>query len=50
MLSVKPATISSGAVSPMTRAMASITPVTMPASAVGSTTFTTVSHFGTPRA
>ena len=33
--SVMPAMISSGAVSPMTRAMASVTPVTMPPSAVG---------------
>ena len=42
--------ISSGAVSPMTRAMASVTPVTRPAAAVRSTTFTMVSHFGTPSA
>ena len=42
--------ISSGAVSPMTRAIASMTPVTMPATAVGSTTLTIVCHFGTPRA
>ena len=47
---MKPAAISSGAVSPITRATASITPVTMPASAVGSTTLTMVSHFGTPSA
>ena len=46
--SVEPAMISSGAVSPMTRAMASVTPVMMPASAVGSTTLTIVRHFGTP--
>ena len=42
--------ISSGAVSPTIRATASITPVTMPASAVGSTTFVIVRHFGTPSA
>ena len=42
--------ISSGAVSPMTRAIASVMPVMMPASAVGRTTFTIVFHFGTPRA
>ena len=48
--SVDPAMISSGAVSPMTRAMASVTPVMIPAMAVGSTTLTIVRHFGTPRA
>ena len=41
---------SSGAASPITRAMASVTPVAMPAAEVGSTTLTTVRHFGTPRA
>ena len=45
-----PTVISSGAVSPITRAIASITPVTMPAIDVRSTTLTTVSHLGTPRA
>ncbi len=50
MLCVNPATMRSGAVSPMTRAIASISPVTMPASDVGSTIFTIVSHFGTPSA
>ena len=48
--SVKPAMISSGAVSPMTRATASVTPVMIPAMAVGRTTLTMVRHFGTPRA
>ena len=48
--SVEPAMISSGAVSPITRATASVMPVMMPASAVGSTTLTIVRHFGTPRA
>ena len=47
---VRPAISSSGAVSPTTRAMASVTPVTMPPSAVGSTTLAIVRHFGTPRA
>ena len=47
---MKPAVISSGAVSPMTRAIASMTPEVMPAIAVGSTICTIVSHFGTPRA
>ena len=47
---MKPAVISSGAVSPITRAMASMTPVVMPAIEVGSTTFTIVSHLGTPSA
>src|SRR4051794_1866874 len=42
--------ISSGAVSPMMRAIARTTPVPIPPSAVGSTTFTTVRHFGTPSA
>ncbi len=42
--SVRPAMISSGAVSPMTRAMASMTPVTMPLIAVGSTTLVMVRH------
>ena len=42
--------ISSGAVSPATRATASMTPVTMPAIAVGSTTLMIVRHLGTPRA
>ncbi len=42
--------MSSGAVSPMTRAIESMMPVVMPAMDVGSTTFTMVSHFGTPRA
>ena len=48
--SVEPAMISSGAVSPITRAIASVTPVMIPDSAVGSTTLTMVRHFGTPRA
>jgi hypothetical protein len=34
----------------MTRAIASMTPVVMPAIEVGRTTLTIVSHFGTPRA
>ena len=42
--------ISSGAVSPMMRAIAIVTPVTMPASAVGITTLTMVRHFETPSA
>src|SRR5690606_29263617 len=50
MLSVKPAVNSSGAVSPMTRAMASITLVAIPAIEVGMTTFRIVSHLGTPSA
>ena len=50
MLAVKPAMMSSGAVSPMTRAMASVTPVVMPAIEVGMTTLRMVSHFGTPSA
>ena len=50
MLAVKPAVTSSGAVSPMTRAIESMTPVVMPARQVGSTTLRIVSHFGTPRA
>ena len=41
---------SSGAVSPMTRAMARVMPVPMPAAATGSTTFRMVRHLGTPRA
>src|SRR6056300_1081363 len=47
---VKPAANNSGAVSPMILAIAMITPVAMPARAVGMTTFTMVSHFGTPSA
>ena len=50
MLAVKPAVMSSGAVSPMTREIESMMPVVMPAIEVGSTTLTIVSHFGTPRA
>ena len=45
-----PVVMSRGAVSPITRATATITPVMMPAEAVGRTTLTTVRHFGTPRA
>ncbi len=48
--SVAPAMTSSGAVSPITREIASTTPVTMPAIDVGSTTLMIVRHFGTPRA
>src|SRR5262249_31452672 len=40
----------SGAVSPAARATASVAPVTMPPSAEGTTTLTTVRHFETPRA
>src|SRR5690606_14689513 len=47
---VKKIVSSSGAVSPMTRATASITPVTMPVIAVGRTTKRTVRQRGTPRA
>ena len=50
MDAVTPAVSSSGAVSPMTREIESMTPVVMPASEVGSTTLTIVSHFGTPSA
>jgi hypothetical protein len=50
MLAVYPATMSSGAVSPMTRAIASVTPVVIPASDVGMTIFRMVSHLGTPSA
>ena len=50
MLVVKPATISSGAVSPMTREIESMMPVVIPASDVGSTIRTIVSHLGTPSA
>src|SRR5581483_3720415 len=47
----KPKAVSrSGAVSPETRATASMTPVVMPAEAVGSTTEMMVRHRGTPRA
>ncbi|KZX20846.1 hypothetical protein ACH61_02050 [Rathayibacter tanaceti] len=42
--------MSSGAVSPMTRAIARVMPVVMPAMEVGRTILTTVSHFGTPSA
>ena len=45
-----PTTSSTGAVSPITRATASMTPVVMPVDAVGSTTRRIVFHFGTPRA
>ena len=47
---VMPRVISSGAVSPTTRAIARVTPVPRPAMAVGMTTFTIVRHLGTPRA
>ena len=47
---VRPTVMSSGAVSPMTRAMAIMTEVAMPATAVRSTTLTMVSHLGTPSA
>ena len=42
--------ISSGAVSPITRARPSMTPVMMPPNAVGMTTLRMVFHFGTPSA
>ena len=42
--------ISSGAVSPITRARPSTTPVAMPLNAVGRTTLRIVFHFGTPSA
>src|SRR5699024_2472647 len=45
-----PAVTMSGAVSPMTRAMAMVTPGRMPDTEVGSTIFMIVFHFGTPRA
>ena len=45
-----PTAISSGAVSPMTRAIASVIPEAMPAIEVGSTTLMIVRHFGTPSA
>ena len=48
--SVAPATTSSGAVSPMTREMASTTPVMTPPIAVGTTTLRMVRHLGTPSA
>ena len=47
---VKPAAISSGAVSPITRAIARMMPETSPETDVGTTTRTIVSHFGTPSA
>src|SRR5690606_31231179 len=47
---VKKIVSSSGAVSPMTRATASITPVTMPVIAVGRTTKQIVRQRGTPSA
>ena len=50
MLAVNPEMMSRGAVSPMTRAMASVTPVVMPAIDVGMTILRIVSHFGTPSA
>jgi hypothetical protein len=45
-----PTVTSSGAVSPTTRAMARVTLVPRPATAVGITTLTIVRHLGTPRA
>ena len=45
-----PVVTSSGAVSPMIRAVASITPVTRPAKEVGRTTLVIVFHFGVPSA
>ena len=48
--SITPVVTSSGAVSPMIRAMASITPVTRPAKAVGRTILMIVFHFGVPSA
>ena len=45
-----PTVTSSGAVSPMTRAMASVMPDVMPAMLVGMTTLRIVRHFGTPSA
>ena len=47
---VRPTVTSSGAVSPMTRATASVMPDAMPAIAVGMTTLRIVRHFGTPSA
>ena len=47
---VSPTMISSGAVSPMTRAIASVMPGAMPAIEVGMTTFMIVRHFGVPSA
>jgi hypothetical protein len=49
-LSVKLAARKIGAVSPMTRAIASMMPVMRPAIAVGSTMRTMVANFDTPRA
>ena len=45
-----PAVTMMGAVSPMTRAMAMVTPERIPDTEVGRTIFTIVFHFGTPRA
>ena len=45
-----PTVMSSGAVSPITRAMAIMIPVVIPAMAVRSTTLTMVRYFGTPSA
>ena len=50
MAVAKPAVTSSGAVSPITRAMASVTPEAIPEIAVGMTTFRMVRHLRTPRA
>ena len=51
LIESKPKAVSSsGAVSPVTRATASMTPVVMPADAVGSTTLRMVRHRGMPRA
>jgi hypothetical protein len=50
MYKLLPTTSSTGAVSPVTRAIASMIPVTIPLAAVGSTTRRIVRHFGTPSA
>jgi hypothetical protein len=47
---VMPTAMSSGAVSPMTRAIARVIPDAMPPTDVGRTTLRIVRHFGTPRA
>ena len=49
-VAVKPAVSSTGAVSPMPRAMPRITAVARPDRAVGRTTWRTVRHWGAPRA
>ena len=47
---VMPTAMSSGAVSPITRAIARVMPDAMPAIDVGTTTLRIVRHFGTPSA